>query len=102
MQHNGVIRNDRFKLATPFNITKLNHYFDSESNTNQTNDDLDDVDSISKKCDKYTINGIRVVYLMSMSLFRHCLIEHFNIRFQRNYIIWPQRLHQPNYSIFIS
>ena len=39
--------------------------------------------------DDFTINGKRIVSKMPLSLFRQCLINHFDIRFKMNSIYWP-------------
>ena len=45
--------------------------------------------------DKYTINGKRVVKNMSLSIFQDRLVEHFDIRFKKNDIVWPRRINTP-------
>ena len=60
--------------------------------------DIDNHDTkyLSESCKKYTVNGNRIVSKMPLSLFRKCLLEHFDIRFKMNDIVWPQHIHNPN------
>ena len=44
---------------------------------------------------KYTVNGKRVICKMPLYKFQNRLIEHFDIRFKRNTIVWPQRMKTP-------
>ena len=46
--------------------------------------------SISLLCREYTRNNCRVVRKMPFELFKQCLINHFDIRFKKNDIVWPQ------------
>lgn len=41
--------------------------------------------------DMFTVNGVRKARLMPQSLFIECLVEHFNIMYQRQQIVWPRR-----------
>ena len=41
--------------------------------------------------DQYLVDGRRVVRKMPMKLFQECLIEHFEIRFKENTVVWPSR-----------
>ena len=40
-------------------------------------------------------NGVRIVRKMSLACFRAKLIEHFDILWQRNHLVWPQRNNVP-------
>ena len=42
-------------------------------------------------CRKYTRDNYRVVNIMPLELFKQCLVNHFDIRFQKNVIKWPTR-----------
>ena len=44
---------------------------------------------------KYTVNGKRVICKMPLHKFQNRLIEHFDIRFKQNTIVWPQRMKTP-------
>ena len=44
-------------------------------------------------CRKYTKDNCRVVNKMPLELFKQCLVNHFDIRFQKNDIKWPSRNH---------
>ena len=41
--------------------------------------------------DQYVVNGRRVVRKIPFDIFQRCLIEHFDIRFQKNTVKWPSR-----------
>ena len=43
----------------------------------------------SRQCEQYDRMPVRVVKDLSLSYFRHKLVQHFDIAFQRNEIIWP-------------
>ena len=62
--------------------TRIDH---GEINLQKDNADLD----------QYLVDGRRVVRKMPMKLFQECLIEHFDIRFQQNTVVWPSRCKTP-------
>jgi hypothetical protein len=41
--------------------------------------------------DKYTINNKRIISKMPLKIFQERLIHHFDIRFKKKDIVWPQR-----------
>ena len=45
--------------------------------------------------DKYTVNGKRIVKKIPLSIFQDRLVEHFDIRFKKNDIVWPRRINTP-------
>ena len=70
--------------ATPFSITRLNRNINCQS----TNDNT----QIHQSCfDDYTMNGKRIVRKMPLSLFRQCLVNHFDIRFKNDLVKWPKQ-----------
>ena len=83
---------DRSKV-TPYAISRLNH--PSPRNTDDSIDDSNTYESIgnhiSAQCKKYTVNNKRVVAKMPLALFKRCLVNHFDIRFKKNDIVWPSR-----------
>ena len=86
MQHK-----DRLSIRTTFAINRLNRHFDSNEEDESSCEEINN-NHINKICDKYVSNGKRIVRKMSLALFRQCLVNHFDIRFKRNDIIWPQRI----------
>ena len=86
---------DRFQLGTPFAINRLNRNLELNDEDEYVPEE-DNNNEISTICDKYTVNGKRIVSKMPLSLFRHCLVNHFDIRFKKNDIVWPQRLKKPD------
>ena len=78
----------RLPLTVPFAIRRLNQ-FPTHNRNNQHRVDI----SIQNKalCRQYERNGVREVPRMPLSLFRQCLITHFDIRYKRNEITWPKR-----------
>ena len=93
MYNNSIARNSQSNLNTPFAISRLNRHYAMESfnDTGGGNDEEND-NHMSEVCDKYKIDGKRIVSKMPLSLFRQCLVNHFHIRFLRNDLIWPRRL----------
>ena len=89
--------NDNF--IQPFAITRLNRNFTAESiDGGLIIDGHDDAAThMSRRCAKYTTDGKIIVSKMPLKLFRECLIEHFDIRFKSNSIVWPRRFNKPNY-----
>ena len=78
--------------CTPYAITKLNRDISLESFIHQDSKELNMKDTNDIYFDKYVKDGHRVVSKMPLSLFTQCLVNHFDIRFQRNEIVWPQRI----------
>ena len=73
-------------LETPFAISRLNHNF--ALNEDEDSDDTDnDTNITSLSFEKYTVNGKRIVHEMPLTLFRKCLVQHFDIKFKRNEIV---------------
>ena len=70
--------------ATPFSIRRLNRNI----NIPQA---IDTPPIHPSTFDEYTIHGKRIVRKMTLALFRQCLINHFDIRFQNNSIKWPKQ-----------
>ena len=68
----------------PFALTRLNRL----SNTNVPSNYTEYTD---KYFDKYTIEGKRLVSKLPLDVFQERLIHHFDIRFKKNDIQWPQR-----------
>ena len=79
-------------LSIPFAIERLNRQVNEEYNTNDNESYVEDITHISSLCDKYTVDGSRIVSKMPLSLFRKCLVNHFDIRYKRNDIVWPKRM----------
>ena len=77
-------------IEMPFAITRLNqptsHPVDSNSNDGIVPEKL-----LSTLCKKYTRNNYRIVKDMPLELFKKCLVNHFDIRFKKNDIVWPVR-----------
>ena len=86
---------ERNHSGQQFAIERLHRHSDSQS-THKSNV-LDDSEHISRSCQKYTVNGKRIVHDMPLSLFRKCLINHFNIRFKQNTVVWPKRIQVPKF-----
>ena len=95
--HDNRNRNQNFELIidTPFALTRLNRDVTFED-VESSDDDSCNVLPMETLCRRYTINGKRIVANMPLHLFRKCLISHFNIRFERNDIIWPRCLKKVN------
>ena len=53
--------------------------------------DLTERSNLVSACCKYTEDNCRVVNKMPLELFKQCLVNHFDIRFQKNDIKWPTR-----------
>ena len=71
--------------SQPFSITRLNRNLTSYNSDHHS-------DIHSSVFEPYTFDGHRVVSKMPLSLFRQCLINHFDLRFQMNSVKWPTRL----------
>ena len=74
----------------PFAMMRLNQPTTHPDSSNSTTGAAGNK-SIAQQCRAYTRNGYRVVNKMPMELFKQCLVNHFDIRFQRNDIKWPTR-----------
>ena len=81
------------KKITPYAISRLN--YPNTTNTKDTVNDSTTTDSfgthISTQCKNYTVNNKRIVAKMPLALFCRCLVNHFDIRFKQNDIVWPSR-----------
>ena len=82
-------------IDTPFAISRLNRNL-SLSEDVISDDELSEATCINTYCNKYTENDKRFVSKMPLATFRQCLINHFDIRFQKSDIVWPRRLKRPN------
>ena len=78
------------RKISPYDISRLNRHcsINSESKSG-ANENLKT--HISNQCRKYTVDNKRIVSKMPLDLFRRCLVNHFDIRFKRNDLIWPSR-----------
>ena len=89
-------------IETPFTISKLNRDFTTDElmqiQTKVDSEMEESKEDLSKKYDKYTVDGIRVVAKMPLHLFQQCLVRHFDIRFRRKDIIWPKHMKIPSIS----
>ena len=100
--HNLLLERDG--LDTNWEQTQLNEHNDTSfammrlgnpllnDNTSNNVIDVPHDTNFSSLCKDYTRNGYRVVRKMPLELFKQCLINHFDIRFKRNDIKWPQRM----------
>ena len=94
--HSNSIRN------LPFAIQRLNRHIESQSDESETEtleeqDEIDESMTTSQLCKKYTVGGKRLVSKMPLKLFKKCLVDNFDIRFKDNDIVWPSRIRKPNY-----
>ena len=80
---NGVI---------PFAISKLHRHFIDKSVEIEKEEPSGD---LRIKFDKYTVGNRRIVSKMPLALFQRCLVNHFDIRFKQNSIVWPTRMKTP-------
>ena len=79
------------RMPTPFAIRKLNSsLLGMRDNTTMVRH-LDYIDS-APCFDKYIEDGKRIVAKMPLGLFRHCLINQFDIRFHMKTIEWPSHI----------
>ena len=81
------------RRSMPFALQRLH------SNTKKCNDieiDSNELPTNKSTYDKYTIDGKRVVKNMPLSIFQDRLVEHFDIRFKKNDIVWPKRMKTPS------
>ena len=49
----------------------------------------------TEQFDKYTVDGKRMVSKIPLKLFQERLVEHFDIRYKSNTIVWPRRMKNP-------
>ena len=70
--------------AIPFAIDRLISNKQEVTNSNYTHYSKD-------YFQKYSLNGKRVVAKLPLEVFQERLIHHFDIRFKKNDIKWPQR-----------
>ena len=75
-------------MTTPFAVEKLHSHPCDNSNEIHASEII----NLSQYCQKYMLNGRRVLSKMPRSVFRQCLVNHFHIRFTKNDIIWPKRI----------
>ena len=78
------------RKISPYAISRLNRHCVSSSECN-SNANVDHTTHISNQCRRYTVDNKRIVSKMPLHLFRMCLVNHFDIRFKRNDLIWPSR-----------
>ena len=98
--HKNFMQNgNQQNIETPFAITRLNRHFASEEDSSEEEVEEeqagDATTNLSMRLDKYAIDGARIVSKIPLSLFKEALVQHFNIRFQKNDIIWPKRINLP-------
>ena len=82
------------RLETPFAISRLNRNFALKEDED-SNDTDNDTNITSLSFEKYTVNGKRIVHKMPLTLFRKYLVQHFDIKFKRNEIVWPCHIREP-------
>ena len=96
------------KMNTPFAISKLNRCYSQCEKV--LYDKLQKRKKISPKklnhsnhisWDKYTVNGKGIVSKMPLFVFQKRLVEHFDIRFKQNVIVWPCRIKKINGNVII-
>ena len=85
----------QYNISTPFAITRLNQHFASEEDNIEEEDDSDLYLNLSKKLDRYFTDGTCIVSKIPLKLFNESLIQHFNIKFQKNEIISSKRIKKP-------
>ena len=81
------------KKALLFTLKRL-YSKDSRANSNVVIES--DTTMKIKSYMKYTVDGKRVIHKMPLSIFQERLIEHFDIRFKRNTIVWLTRFKTPS------
>ena len=88
----------QYNLVIPYALTRLHRNFTDGSLEQEDSSDFDENrSSLSERCAKYTRNGKRMVASMPLKLFRECLVQHFDIRFKNNDIVWPTRFNKPTF-----
>ena len=87
---NSSSSNYNLRIQTPFSITRLNSPLSHNVNNESHNDNHNSL-CFSDICNKYTTDGKRKISDMPLSVFKQCLVNHFDIRFQKNDIVWPCR-----------
>ena len=81
--------NQQKTTSVSFAIPKLNRQFIDKSNIVVEEDVLIDCNTDFRKC---TVNGKIIVSKMSLSLFQRCLVNHFDMRFKQNTVVWPKHI----------
>ena len=76
----------------PFAISKLNRHLIDKMVEIQPEEPSGGLDHNFKK---YTVGNRRIVSKMPLSLFQQCLVNHFDIRFKQNTIVWPRHMKLP-------
>ena len=71
-------------------MRRFNQPTSHQNNSNSTTRVAID-ESTAETCRRYTKNNYRIVKDMPMELFKRCLVNHFDIRFQKNDMKWPTR-----------
>lgn len=76
----------------PFAMHRLFSPADIENDTSSTGQDRVDGDiNIEEVEDGYMPNVVREVGKLGLGFFRSKLVEHFNIAWKRNEVVWPSR-----------
>ena len=82
---------DEMNVA-PFAINRLNrNLVGSEVEVQNVVIENNSVTNSNINFSKYTVDGKRVVSMLPLDLFQERLIHHFDIRFKRNDLQWPNR-----------
>lgn len=84
-------------MTTHFATTKLNCKFTDEDNDMSGDTNMDDKTNEVINNRQYTVDGKRVVAKMTLRIFQQYLVNHFDIRFKKNDIIWPQHIKKPQW-----
>ena len=88
----------QYDLVVPYAISRLHRNFTDRSlEQEETAEFNDNVGNLSERFAKFTNNGKRMVSMMPLKLFRECLVQHFDIRFKNNDIVWPARFNKPSF-----
>ena len=88
--NNWDISDDGENHEIPFAMSRLDQPTSHPNNSNSTTRVASD-DSTAETCRLYTEKNYRIVKDMPMELLKRCLVNHFDIRFQKNDIKWPTR-----------
>ena len=80
---------NRSQIRTPFAINRLHRHqeMDEMDEDDEYDNDIDNNTNISKICDNYSSDGKIIVSRMPLSLFKQCLINHFDIRLKKRYCL---------------
>ena len=95
LDHDGLHNNwndcdDNDNIEIPFAMSRLSQPTSHPENVNIATC-VTERRSLASLCAKYTRNNCRVVNKMPLELFKQCLVNHFDIRFQKYDIKWPTR-----------